>query len=444
MSARRDIKAEVDEELRGPAEVSPPLIEPLGIGAGYMASFRQSNTRIQITGLRQGREGFKGDVRIEVGPFSDGDFRLLNAARLELSSMSQRETWERVLRKRWPGCNWDQTLQLFCAAIMEQEKRLDRPAVKLREVQRPVDDGWLIEPVLVGGMPTVWYGDGGTGKSLMALAAAVSLHEHFPVIGRLSPTARRRVLFCNFEPFPEWAHRERMRQLCGLPPDVDPAMLPDLDYLDCQGATIVQQIDRIISSVRQLRSEYLVVDSIGYAAEGPLNDDETARLYYRALGQIGLPSLSTAHQPKNGDQKSIFGSAYWKNGARLVWHFQKADQNRQSELLLMLTNEKGSTTRQLRPLGLSVSFEDNGTKIVTADPSDWFGQSSELWRQLEAVLLREIRPMSYAELALSLGVETNAVRTAVARHPEAFFVERSEADRRVGRVALRALRRPEL
>ena len=433
---RQTLKEEVDEALAGPAEISPPRITDLGPGAGYHAVFDQASAQLTVECLRQGRDGLKGDVRVEVGPFGDGGYRPLVEGRLELASLSQRETWERRLSKRWGGCDWGQVLDRFCAAIVLKEKRLDRPAIKLRNVERPADDGWLLDPLLVAGMPTIWYGDGGSCKSLLGLAAAVSLQEAIPLIGGMKPPRGLRVLFCDFEPFPEWAHKERMRQLCGQRPDADSEDLPDLDYLNCRGSTIVQQLDRIISATRSLRSEYLIVDSIGYAAEGPLNDDETARLYFRMLGQIGLPSLSTAHQPKNGDRKTVFGSAYWQNGARLVWHFQKCESDETSEQLLILTNEKHSTTHQPRPVGLRVQFQYDGIRVTSADTRQLLSQGDELWRRVQSLLAKENRPLGYAEMALSLAVESNAVRTSVSRHPETFVVLKADEGRQA-RIGLR-------
>ena len=438
---RQTLKEEVDEALRGPAEISPPAITDLGPGAGYQAVFHEASAQLTVECLRQGRDGLKGDVRIEVGPFGDGGYRPLVEGRLELASLSQRETWERRLTKRWGGCDWGQVLDRFCAAIALKEKRLDRPAVKLRSVERPADDGWLLEPLLVAGMPTIWYGDGGSCKSLLGLAAAVSLYAQIPLIGPMAPARKLRVLFCDFEPFPEWAHKERMRQLCGQRPDADSEDLPDLDYLNCRGSTIVQQVDRIISATRSLRSEYLIVDSIGYAAEGPLNDDETARLYFRMLGQIGLPSLNTAHQPKNGDRKSVFGSAYWQNGARLVWHFQRCDSDETSEQLLILTNEKHSTTHQPRPVGLRVQFQYDGIRVTTTDVRQMLASEGELWRQVEALLSREKLPMTYLEIALTLGRDREAIpqiKARVADHKQSFVVLPPSAGSREVRIALRA------
>ena len=425
------LKAELDEELRGPAEISPPAIIDLGPGAGYQAMFTDATARLTVEGLRQGRDGLKGDVRVEIGPFGDGGHRALVEGRLELASLSQRETWERRLMKRWNGCDWGQVLDRFCAAIVLKEKRLDRPAIKLRDVERPADDGWLLDPLLVAGMPTIWYGDGGTCKSLLGLAGAVSLTEGIQLIGRMMPPRKLRVLFCDFEPFPEWAHKDRMRQLCGMPADVAADDLPGLDYLNCRGSTIVQQVDRIISAARSLRSEYIVVDSIGYAAEGPLNDDETARLYFRALGQIGLPSLNTAHQPKNGDHKSVFGSAYWQNGARLVWHFQKADSDERSEQLLILTCDKHSTTHQLRPLGLRVVFQYDGIRITIAETSQLLGTVGELWRRMQGLLVHENRAMTYEEMALALGADVAQVKARANEHKDVFaFLQPDDGSQR--------------
>lgn len=417
-AAPRDVWGEAHQELKGPAEVDPPELESLGAGVGYVASFPKAMSRITIDGVRQGRDGLRGEVRVEVGPFGDGRYRTVNEARLDLSSMSQRETWERVLRKREGGFNWDAILHRFCAAIIQAEKRLDKPPISLRDAKRPLVSGMALSPLILAGLPTLWYGDGGSAKSLTALAAAISLVEGVAVIGRLAPSARLRVLIADFE-YDEWEHRENLRRLSRFGSDIPNDALPDITYLDCKGATLTNQIERIQSAARAHGAQFVIVDSISYAADGPLNDDETARVYYRALGAIGLPSLSTGHQPKNAEAKTPFGSVHWRNLARLVWHFQAASEQ-EGELLVKLTCTKANGGHKAQPLGLRFAFKPDSIAITAADPERMPEAQHEHWRQIQALLARENRSMTYEEIALALGLSVAQVKARISEHKDAF------------------------
>lgn len=392
--------------------------------------------RLTVEGLRQGRDGLKGDVRVEVGPFSDGQYKPLTEARMELASMSQRESWERRLRKRWPNIGWDEVLDQFCIAVMTAEKRLDAPGISLRHAQRPHATGMLLNPLLLAGLPSIWYGDGGTAKSYLALAAAISLHTEAPVIGNMIPAQSLRVLYLDFE-FDAWEHRERMRRVLRLPSDVDPEMMPDVAYLDCKGGTIVTQVDRIRAAAREFNAQFLIIDSISYAADGPLNEDETARLYYRILGYLGLPSLSTAHIPKNGDPDSPFGSIHWKTLSRLAWHFQVLGRPSVDQLALKLTNKKVSTGGQLPQETITVNFDPEGVAIHEGAIEPEAPLQGEHWRQIRTLLERERRTMTYEEIALGVGLAPAQVKARVSEHKEAFMVLPPTEGRRKALVGLK-------
>jgi len=430
---------EAQQEVKGPARIAPPDLESLGAGVGYVAHFKDAMARVTIDGLRQGRDGLKGEVRIESGPFAGGEFHPLVEARLELASLSQREAWGRRLRARSPGTNWDAVLDSFCSAVIQAEKRLDAPAILLRDAVRPFATGMLLDPLLLAGLPTLWYGDGGTAKSYLGLAAGLSLHLGIPLVGRLTPQQPLRVLYADFE-FDAWEHRERMRRLLRLLPGDPSDAMPDIAYIDCRGGTIVSQMDRIRAAARHHASQFLIVDSISYAADGPLNDDETARLYYRILGYIGLPSLSTAHVPKNGEQEAPFGSVHWKNLARLAWHFQVCESQDSNDLVLKLTNKKWSTGGRAQPLGLTVEFRTPGIEIRQASGAALVGQADEQWKRIQSRLRVENGPMTYEEIALALGLEPAQVKARVNEHQDVFVKLSPDEGSRRARVALRTRR----
>lgn len=431
---RRDVDRAVSDELHAPAGIPPPTVHSLGPGAGYVCDFNGTMARLTIDALRQGRDGVKGDVRVEVGPFSDGSYKPLTEARMELASISQRESWERRLRKRWPNIGWEEVLDQFCVAVMQAEKRLDRPAVWLRDAARPPATGMLLEPLLLAGLPTIWYGDGGTAKSYLALAAAVSLHLSIPVIGTMAPAQRLRVLYVDFE-FDAWEHRERMRQLLRLEPEVESSQMPDIAYLDCKGGTIVSQVDRIRSAARECQAQFLVIDSISYAADGPLNEDETARVYYRALGYLGLPSLSTAHVTKAGDPESPFGSVHWKNLSRLAWQFHVTSRPTVSQLTLRLTNKKVSTGRSLPIQTITVDFSGDGVGIYEGEAHAI--PAPAIWRQIKSLIGETGRCMSYDEIGDALTLTAAQVRARVAERKEAFMVYPAEPGRRTTLVGVK-------
>lgn len=422
-ATQRDPYAEAARELQGPAQIGPPEVEAIPGGSGYVATFAKAQVRLRVEQLRQGRDGLKAELTAELGPYQDGGWRGLTSGRLELNSISQREAWERRLGRRWQA-PWGEILDRTCLSVTEAEKHLDRPWRRLREApELDADADTVLDPIVHDLLPTLWYGDGGSMKSLVALAAGVSLHCGFSVVGGLQPRRRGGLLYADFE-FDWRHHKDRMRRLLGLQRDDPEDAMPEVAYIDCNGSSLTSQVERIQRAVRECGAQFLIVDSISYAAEGPLNDDDTARSYYRALAQIGLPSISTCHVSKNGDQRRPFGSVHWLNLCRLAWQFQRMQLDGQREVVLKLTCQKASTDRTHDPVWLSVQFgEHRGPIRITP-----FGQGADgaraeltdLWRQAQALLQREDRFMTYDEMALALGVPKDNLSARIRQHREAF------------------------
>jgi hypothetical protein len=429
---------ELRKAMSGPAEIDPPEVESLGSGLGYVARFPKALARITIDGLRRGREGPKGDVRVEVGPFGDGRHRVLTEGRLELSSISQRESWERRLTKRWNGADWGAVLDRFTASIIQAEKRLDEPAIYLRDARNPPRGNMALASLVLANLTTLWFGADGTLKSYAALAAAMSLHTGLQLLGS-PPAETMRVGYANFEPFDAGEHKVRMRRLLGFRPEMPDTDLPDLVYIDCYGSNLADQVERIQRVVRAEKLEFLVLDSIGFAADGPLNEDETARRFWQSVGQIGLPMLATGHTPKEAE--SVFGSRFWRAGARLAWHVAKfePEEHRDHTACLRFVCQKASVEETPAPVALTFDFSDGCGVRVSAGKAPEHGDPNDKWHDRIASVLRGRRDgtCTYAELALQLGTTQENVRRAVSAKQRMFVVHSREGST-AKRVALRA------
>lgn len=428
----------VEEALSGPAQIGAPRLESLGAGAGYLATFPDAHAVLAANGLRQGRDGLKADVRVEVGPFGDGALRPLTEGRLELASISQRETWERRLTKRWAGVDWGAVMDRFCAAVLLAEKRLDKPAILLRDAVDPPSNAMAITPLVLRSLHTLWFGADGTLKSYAALAAGLSIHAGLPLMG-VQPGLECRVALANFEPFDAGEHKSRMRKLLGVGPGFPAAELPDIVYVECYGSSLAEQVERLQRIVRDERIGFMLLDSIGFAADGPLNDDETARRFWVSAGQLGCPILATGHTPKEGDQ--VFGSRFWRAGARGAWHITKIDGENPQQPILRFINQKLSVDAVAGAVNLAFDFSDGqGVRLRLVGAQEVEAHDRLHDRIIAILRQRSGRPSTYAELALALGKPENAVRRAVHEHPEQLAVLEPAEGGKAKRIGLSARR----
>ena len=119
--------------------------------------------------------------------------------------------------------------------------------------------------------PSILFGDGGTGKSYIALYVA----------GRIAEQDISVALF-------DWElagedHRDRLERLFS---DGMPRVL----YCRCE-RPLVYEVDRLRRIVRDKGVQYAVYDSVAFASDGPPEAAEVAGRYFRAVRQIGGGSL---------------------------------------------------------------------------------------------------------------------------------------------------------
>jgi hypothetical protein len=198
------------------------------------------------------------------------------------------------------------------------------------------------QPLLVGwldpGDHTILFGDGGTGKGIVAAwwtSMLVNLGHN--------------VLLLDYERHASMEWKPRVRAFEG-----------DLTRVHISQPTqaIWDDVEGIRLEVTRLDVTYLVIDSVGYACVG--NDVEkstTAIKYSAAIAQIGLPALSLAHTPKaDVDPQHPFGSAFWSNGARLTYGMSRPEDPD----LRLLTNRKSNQRAVTPPIELSWAWSKAG------------------------------------------------------------------------------------
>lgn len=382
---------------------------------------------LSIDRLRRERGELIGElsVRCELPGARTVNGDSLSIADLNLSSARARLDRAKLLAARAsiPNLDWTGFIEDFCQRVLDAD-RVGQPAVDLRELPRPSGEDESFDVLglsLPKQHPTILFGDGGTGKSYIALYAA----------GRIAEAGASVALF-------DWElgaedHRDRLERLFW-------DGMPRILYCRCE-RPLVYEVDRLRRIVREHEVKYAVYDSVAFAADGPPEAAEVAGRYFRAVRQIGCGSLHVAHVSKAMDaDKKPFGSTFWHNGARSTW-FAKVDEETTGgdELKVGLFNKK-SNLGKLRPaVGLSIRFEEFQTYIRRGDIAD----SPELARQLTVtqrmLLLLKRRPLTIVQIAEELDADVNTVTQTVNRHlrKERYFVvvDGENTNRRIGLLA---------
>jgi hypothetical protein len=325
-----------------------------GLGLGYHRTHRAGRYSfewgdpdraiLELDQVRAERGEVFGEVTVTSTVPSGGT---LHVARLNLVSTRSRSELAKHLAMRAPGLPTDWQRLIETASVETVRAfREGAPAILLRDAPVPPDAGFVLPPLLVARMPTILFGDGGSAKSLLALAAAASIETDRRYLG-LEPAAMGHVAMLDYE-MDAAEHRERLLALTGEP-------MPPIVYVPCS-RPLADDVDRIRRIVARHEIDYLVVDSVGLACDGPPEAAEVANRFFGALRELGLGSLLVAHVNRSGDTERPFGSTFWHNGARRTWYVKREADIGSSTVTVGLFNKKANTGPIAAPLGFRVEW----------------------------------------------------------------------------------------
>lgn len=222
---------------------------------------------------------------------------------------------------------------------------------------------WALWPLLLQDHVNVWFGDGGTGKSLMALAVAMTMHsgEDF---GLGTPAASMPAMYLDWE-FDEKDHRRRMLGLTGRDP-----VLSDMTimYKRCW-APIYDMVDELLRDRAEHGPAFFVADSALLAAGGEPEKADTVRRVFEAIRRIGGTWLIIAHTTHDKERDKPFGSAFWHNMARNIWRFRLANEPGKDSSHLLLKHTKANSTRLSRQMGVRIEWDDT-IRVVKEDAAN--------------------------------------------------------------------------
>lgn len=211
------------------------------------------------------------------------------------------------------------------------------------EIKEQVKASFLIENFVLENLLTVLFARGGAGKSFLSLLSAIavqnanSLPDGFP----LNPLKQGNALYLDWESDKEDMNRRFTRIVRGMRlGDITPPM-----YI-----SVVRPLSDIIDDVLTMCAthdiKFIIIDSVGLASGGSIEDASTSISFFRAIRELtdsGVSVLALTHMSKSAlkdDLKTPIGSVYYENMPRLIWQLKSdmAEDVIRTQLLLRKTN----------------------------------------------------------------------------------------------------------
>lgn len=406
------------QRVREAQITEPPLFRQEG--EDYEFHWEQHLIQVRLSEIWHQKDGLH--ARLDINTTKEGvPPKLLGAVNWNLQSTTGRESLTRYLNKRleldWPSVLED-TARLAIETYQERE-----PGIVLSQVV-PVDTVSIFPPLLREGEPTMLFGDGGSGKSYLALASAMSVHSGtsllpFPVHGQ------RSVLYLDWEANAT-VHRTRMEELALGATLVD--ALPDIIYLPCS-----LSLSEHLRQIRVLISKYgigvVIIDSAAAATNGEPERAEVALKFFNSLRSLKTTTLIIAHTTKEESRGKPFGSAFWHNEARSTFEIERLQEEDTADVDLGLYHRKANNGKLLKPFGLQLRFTTSTAWFEKADllaePSSELAEKAPLRLRIERLLTLE-GPSPVIKIAKVLGADFDSTSRTLRRYRTKMFVETKE------------------
>ena len=339
--------------------------------------------------------------------------KLLYPTRANLKSTPTMNSLVKRLEKNSQDIPWPDVL-VYVASLTVEIARRGEP---VEEMWPSKDDNlapsYLLEPVLYSNHPTVIFGDYGSLKSLFALVIGyvAQLPYSDNNLGLITAKESTHCLYLDYEDDPS-SFRKRwgaIQRGFGIE-----APMPIL-YRRMTN-TLADSMERLQQIITDKDIKLLIIDSLGPAARGNLNDPEPAIRYHEALRKLGITSLTLAHNSKDPltKKRTIFGSMFFTSLARSVWECKAEQEAGEDEVIISVKHHKANLSRLHPPLGYRFTFTDNTIKIAKTDLKDT-GLSGELPLSWQIKNLLRTGPLPINEIAEQLNSKEDTIGRTLRR-----------------------------
>ena len=287
----------------------------------------------------------------------------------------------------------------------------------LSEWTSPKDSpvGYRLTPLLAEGLPNMIFGDGGVGKSMVALWLSTMVTEGMQEPFECNPG---NVLYLDWEMEAEETQGRlgRIAEGMGLPTP------PRVFYRRCAGR-LVDDVEWLAETVQSKGIDLVVVDSAVPACGGNPNEPESVQSLFYGLRQLEVTSLIVAHVSKSvaaGPQTSPFGSVFWSNLSRNVWQAQKEQEMGEDSMVVALWHRKTNVGPLLKPVTLKITFSPSfSVERVAAGEYKTLASKLPLAERMAAALGNGA--MSSSALAEAIDAKTGSVRVTLNRRDDLFL-----------------------
>jgi len=187
-------------------------------------------------------------------------------------------------------------------------------------------------------------------------------------------------------------------------------------YRRCE-APLHQEVTQIARQVAERGVQLVIIDSVALAAGADLASPDAAVNLQRALREIGGASLVLAHTSKStqeGQDKTPYGTVFFRELARNVWELQRADD--EHPVRVVLQQRKNNFGPMHAALGFQFTFAPGSVQVTSCNPEDEAAFEDRLPVPSRIRnLLEDGRSRTARDIAEELTVKLATIKSALSR-----------------------------
>lgn len=326
--------------------------------------------------MMQGRHDLEAELT--VSSLAPGTTSEPYSTRINLLSASAREGLTRALREQFgfgKDFNWTELISTAWARVRQAFINVERGCL-VSALPEPGPTQWLIEGFLPKGVPTVLYGDGGTGKSYLAARIASSVATGIDFLG-MEVAAIGPALYIDWETSgARDAMKARMYRVWrGL--GVSEENLGDMPvhYWGSKGQPLSAMVEPLRRYIRNHDIQLIIIDSAMPACGGAPEDAVVALGFFNALAKLDVTALVISHVSKEAQKDGrmpdrAYGTQVWHNGPRMTWYARAGEQMGDVNDIALINTKSNDGPKRGRPIGVQVEFKEDVVTFERADVRD--------------------------------------------------------------------------
>jgi hypothetical protein len=294
-----------------------------------------------------------------------GDSPIYPSTTFNFSSDRTRASLIKTLTELDTRWKWQELIFQLCVSVEELAKR-GEPIQELWTFEESTPPEWLLEPFIFKGLPTVIFGEKAVCKSTISLLMYASLvlpwHDN-PLGWKVNHDKAYKVLLADWEVTADVARYNLKRLQVGM--ELNHL---SLFYRRCR-LPLMDDIEQIKGHLESINADVIIIDSLGPAVGGELNNAEQALKFTTAINQLNCASLIIAQTSKDrkAKVKSTYGSVFFEYLARNIFELRKTHEDSEDEFDIALFNTFCNLTRKAKPMGYHLSFTDHSINVQQAE-----------------------------------------------------------------------------